>query len=131
MGSYRTSASASSDAFRRALEGYDSAFESKLVEHITSATSAIAEASFVDAGDGHRVLALRLGEIAGALTTILAATLALSPAATRTPKAIREISDKVRRKLERQVRQAERDPTICDFKSRTFNETDRDRGGNG
>jgi hypothetical protein len=122
----RPSTENASDAFHRAIEGYDRAFESKLVEHITSA---IAEASFVDAGDGHNVLALRLSETANALTTVLASVLALSPAAARSPAAIREISERIRKKLVARVHQAERDPTFSDFKARTFNDDDRNRGG--
>jgi hypothetical protein len=113
-------------ALRKALESYDPAFEAKLVEQIASA---IVEASFVDAGAGHSVLALRLGEIASALTTMLANVLALSPAAARSPTAIREITDGVRRQLVARVRQAERDPEVFNFKARTFNDSDPERGG--
>jgi hypothetical protein len=108
------------------LDGFDPAFDRKLVEQIASA---IVEASFVDAGAGHSVLALRLGETANALTTVLANILALSPNAMRSPSAIREIADGVHQKLVARLRQAERDPTFFDFKARTFNDDDRNRGG--
>jgi hypothetical protein len=75
------------------------------------------------------VMVIRTGEISAALTSVLAAVLALSPSAVRSPSAIREISEQVRKKLLRQVHAAERDPTLQDFLSRTFNHTDRERGG--
>ena len=73
---------------------------------------------------------LRLGEIAGALTTILASTLALSPSCARSPRAIREVAEQFRRKLLARVRAAEGNADFHDFKSRCFHEGDRERGGN-
>jgi hypothetical protein len=113
------------DPLVRALAGYDPAFERKLVDEITEA---IADASMMSDGDG-QVLVLRVGEIASALTTILASTLAVSPSAVRSPKAIREVADAVRRKLQARVRHAERDPAFADLKSRCFHDGDRERGG--
>jgi hypothetical protein len=110
----------------RAIAGYDEAFERKLVAEIMEA---IASASMLSDGDGHRVLALRLGETANALTTILAGTLALSPASTRSRAAIKQVGDSVRRKLLARVRQAESDPLFSVFRSRCFRDDDRERGG--
>ena len=66
---------------------FDQGFETALVEQITAT---IAAASMMSDGDGHQVLVLRLGKIAGALTTILPGTLTLSPPAVRTPRAIKQ-----------------------------------------
>jgi hypothetical protein len=111
----------------RALAGYDSEFEARLVDEITAA---IVNASMVTAGNGHQVMALRLGECANALTTVLAATLALSPAAARNRSAIKQTADGFRRKLAAKVRAAEDSPDFHDFKSRCFHDGDRERGGN-
>jgi hypothetical protein len=110
----------------RATAGYDEAFEARLVDEITNA---IGDASMMTIAGGDRVLVLRTGEIANALTTILASTLALSPAATRSRGSIKQVADSVRRKLLARVRQAEADPLFADFKSRCFHDGDRERGG--
>ena len=107
--------------FERAISEFDEAHQRELAAAIIAA---IVESSMVDG-----VMVIRTGEIAAALTSILATTLALSPAATRTPRAIREIGEQVRKKITRQVRAAERDPAVNDFLRRTFNHTDRERGG--
>jgi hypothetical protein len=116
------------DSLECALAGYDREFESRLVDAITEA---IADASMLTDVDGHPVIALRLGETANALTTILASTLALSPTAVRSPKAIRQLADGFRAKLLARVRQAESDPLFADFKARAFGSDadDRERGG--
>jgi hypothetical protein len=77
-------------------------------------------------------MALRLGETASALTTVLASTLALSPSSARSSKAIKQTADGFRRKLTARVRQAELEPLFADFKSRAFgtDAADRARGGN-
>jgi hypothetical protein len=118
-----------SDPFQHALAGYDEQFERKLVDAITEA---IASTSMLTDADVHPVIALRLGETANALTTVLAAALALSPVATRSPKAIRQLADGFRRKLTARVRQAELDPLFADFKNRAFGSdvADHERGGN-
>ena len=105
----------------RALGGYDRAFEERLTEAIMAA---IADCSRID-----NVLALRTGETARALTHILAAFLALSPAATRSPSAIRKTAEAFRKKLIANVASAERSPVFADFKSRCFRDDDRERGG--
>jgi hypothetical protein len=65
-------------------------------------------------------LMIRTGETAAALITMLACVLALSPAATRTPKAIRETIDDLGRRLRRKVAAAERSPDVMDFLARAF-----------
>jgi hypothetical protein len=113
----------------RALSGYDADFEQRLVDALVTT---IVEASMVTDGNGHRVMALRLGETASALTTVLASTLALSPSSARSSKAIKQTADGFRRKLTARVRQAELEPLFADFKSRAFgtDAADRARGGN-
>jgi hypothetical protein len=81
-------------------------------------------------GDGHRVLALRLGETAGALMTILASALALSPSSTRSSKAIKQLAAAFRRKLAAKIRAAEGSPDLYEFRRRTFHDDDERRGGN-
>jgi hypothetical protein len=115
-----------SDPLQRAMSGYDEQFERKLVDAITET---IADTSMMTIAGGDRVLVLRTGEIANALTTILASTLARSPAATRSRGSIKQVADSVRRKLLARVRQAERDPQFADFKNRCFHAGDRERGG--
>jgi hypothetical protein len=109
--------------FTRATTAYDPEHEQALANEILTT---IIEHSMIDG-----VMVIRTGEIAAALTSVLAMTLALSPSAVRSPAAIREISERIRKKLEQRVRQAERDPNLFEFKIRTFNDTDRDRGGRG
>jgi hypothetical protein len=123
----RIDGTAETPKLRRALAGYDRAFEARLVDEITEA---IANASMLTDGDGHRVMALRLGECANALTTVLASTLALSPGSVRSSKAIKQLAAAFRSKLLTRVRQAERDPLFADFKNRCFHDGDRERGGN-
>jgi hypothetical protein len=115
------------DSLERALAGLDQGFETRLVAEITAV---IAAASMMTAGDGHRTLVLRLGEIAGALTTILASTLALSPVSTRSRTAIRKTSEAFRKKLAANVRAAEQSPDLYEFKRWAFHSGDRVRGGN-
>jgi hypothetical protein len=113
----------------RALSGYDAEFEQRLVDALVTA---IADASTMTDGDGHPVIALRLGETANALTTVLASTLALSPSSVRSSRAIKQLTAAFRCKLQTRIRQAEADPLFADFKKRTFgtDAADRERGGN-
>jgi hypothetical protein len=115
------------DDLQHAMSGYEEAFEARLVEQLTAT---LADTSMMTIAGGDRVVVLRTGEIANALTTILASVLAVSPAATRSRAAIKQVADSVRRKLMARVRQAERDPLFADFKSRCFHDGDRERGGN-
>jgi hypothetical protein len=82
-----------------------------------------------DTAGGDRVLALRLGETANALTTVLASTLSLSPSSARSRAAIKKTADGFRRMLQTRVRQAERDPLFADFRSRCFRDDDERRWG--
>jgi hypothetical protein len=107
----------------RATTAYDPEHEKAIGDALITT---IIEQSMVDG-----VMVIRTGEIAAALTSVLAMTLALSPSVVRSPAAIREISERVRKKLMRQVHAADRDPTLFDFKIYTFNETDPERGGHG
>jgi hypothetical protein len=110
----------------RALEGFDEAFENSLLDRIVGA---IVDASLVDDGAGNQVLALRLGETAQALTTALACVLALSPPAAHNDAAIKQTSQSFRRKLRARVHHARRNPDLQEFLRRSFNSTDRARGG--
>lgn len=79
--------------YDRAAAGYDEGFERALVDAITAA---IAQASIVTDSN---IMVIRTGETASALVTALASTLAMSPAATRSPAAVRKITDDIRRRL--------------------------------
>jgi hypothetical protein len=110
----------------RALAGFDEAFEQRLLGRIVEA---IAAESMLDNGDGKPVLALRLGETAQALTTALACVLALSPASAHNDAAIKQTSQSFRRKLRARVNYARHDPDLHEFLRRSFNYSDRARGG--
>ena len=116
----------SREELARALDGFDEAFEQRLLDRIVAA---ILDASLLDDGDGKPVLALRLGETAQALTTALALVLALSPASARNEAAIKQTSQSFRRKLRARVHHARGNPDLHEFLRRTFNSTDRARGG--
>lgn len=107
-------------AYARAVAGYDVDFERHLAEAITTA---IAKASLADDAN---VLMLRTGETTSALLTVLAGTLALSPAATRSPSAVRKTLDQLGKRLRQRIAAAERDPATQDFLRRTFH---GDHGG--
>jgi hypothetical protein len=106
----------------RAMAGFDEAFEAKLVDEITKAIAAV---SMID-----NVMVIRTGETAAALVTVLASMMALSPASTRSRAAIKQTAEGFRKKLVRQVRAAERNADVLDFKRRCFHDGDRERGGN-
>lgn len=112
------------DAFERAQLGYDENHEKALSAAILDA---IAKASLIS---DPPVLCLRTGEIAQALVSVLVSTLALSPSSTRSPKAIRELTDGLRKRLTKSVTRAAADPVTRDFLDRVFRHDDRERGGN-
>jgi hypothetical protein len=116
----------SADALRKALEGFDPAFEQCLLDRIVSA---IVAESMLDGVDGKPILALRLGETAQALTTALACVLALSPPAAHNDAAIKQTSQSFRRKLKARVHHARHSPDLHEFLRRSFNYSDRARGG--
>jgi hypothetical protein len=111
------------NAFERATSGYDDKHERALADAIVTA---IAKTSLM--GDP-AVLVLRLAEISTALQTVLGLALGLSPSAVRSPKAIREITDRIRRRLVKSVGKAAADPTMQDFLARCFRTDDDQRGG--
>lgn len=112
------------NAFERATSGYDPAHERALTDAIIKT---VIEASLIGEPS---VLALRLGEIAHALTNVLVLALAMSPGATRSPTAIRHMAEEFRRRLTKRAAEAARDPTLNDFVVRAFRSDDRERGGN-
>jgi hypothetical protein len=95
--------------YDRATAGYDEAFEQRLVEEITLA---IGRASICSDAN---IVALRTGETASALLTVLAATLALSPAAVRSPTALRRTTGELGKRLQRRVAAAVSSPDTRDF----------------
>jgi hypothetical protein len=100
--------------YGRAAEGYDDEHERALVAAIMQA---IAEASRVTDVD---VMVFRTGEMASALLTVLAGTLAMSPAATRSPTTIRRTIDELAKRLRRRLTAAENDQDLQDFVRRCF-----------
>jgi hypothetical protein len=55
--------------------------------------------------------------------------LALSPSAPRSPTAIRELTDRLRKRLIRAAARAAADPATQDFLARVFRSDDAERGG--
>jgi hypothetical protein len=110
-------------SFERAASGYDEEFERLLVAEIMRA---ITEASIVAEP---RCMVLRTGEMTAALLTVLASAIALSPSAVRSPTAIRQICDQLRRRLIKRVANARANSDFRDFEARIFRSDDKDRGG--
>ena len=104
--------------FARATLEYDKDHERGLLEAITRA---IFESSTVS--DANAIV-IRTGEAAEALLTVLAGILALSPAATRSPTAIRKTVDDLDKRLRRQIAAAEASEDLQEFISRTFRGND-------
>ena len=100
------------ERLRRALDGLDPDFETRMVEVLTSA---IVTTSMVEDGHGAQILVLRLAETSSALTTILASLMSLSPAAASNDQAIKQTSRRFRHALHRKVGVARHD-----FLRRTF-----------
>jgi hypothetical protein len=92
----------------RAYAGYDVAFERALVGAITEA---IALASITN---DQRVMALRTGEMIGALATVMAMTLALVPDAD-VPSRLRDMVDKLASRIRRDAAKAKADGTFNIF----------------
>jgi transposase len=103
-----------------AIREYDEAFEHELVEVVMEA---IARASMVT--DANAIV-MRTGETASALLTVLAATVAMSPAAVRSPTAMCKTLDELGKRLRRRVAAAQADANA--FRERVF--TSGDVGGN-
>jgi hypothetical protein len=95
-------------SLERAYAGYDREFESTLVAAIVEA---IALASITS---DQRVMALRTGEMLGALATCMAATLALVPDAD-VPSRLRDMVDKLASRIRRDAAKAKADGTFDIF----------------
>ena len=104
--------------FARATLEYDKAHERALMEAITRT---IFETSAVSDADA---IVIRTAECAQALVIVLAGVLAMSPAATRSPTAIRRTIDDLGKRLRRQIAAAEASEDLQEFISRTFRGND-------
>ena len=104
--------------YDRATSAYDKDHERALMEAITRA---IFESSTVS---DTNATVIRTGEAAEALLTVLAGILAMSPAATRSPTAIRRTIDDLGKRLRRQIAAAEASEDLQEFISRTFRGND-------
>jgi hypothetical protein len=104
--------------YQRAAAGYDPDFERALVDELgtTLATASLCTDT--------KVMAVRISESIGALTTILAGLVALTPAAARSPTATRKLIDQIAKDLRRQVAQARADSEVRDFVKRCFRNGD-------
>jgi hypothetical protein len=111
------------NAFERAQSGYDEQHEQALVDVIIEG---IAEASLISEPPA---VCLRTGEIANALTRVLALILAMSPNSARSPAAITRLTEEVHRRLTKGAANAARDPAVHDFVARAFRNDDCKRGG--
>ena len=102
--------------YDRATSAYDKDHERALMEAITRTifeTSAVSDA-----------IVIRTAECAQALMIVLAGVLAMSPAATRSPTAIRRTIDDLGKRLRRQIAAAEASEDLQEFISRTFRGND-------
>jgi hypothetical protein len=119
----KTDSAQARTTYARAQLGYDAAFKAALTEAIFHAITDVSFASDLN------VIAIRTGETADALADTLALFLALSPAATRSPKAIRQVADDLRKRLIKNVAAARANPVTQDFLARVFRGDDDERGG--
>jgi hypothetical protein len=100
--------------YARATAGYDERHEHELAAAILEAiakTSVLADCN---------VMALRTGEAASALVSVLATILAMSPSATRSPTAIRKTCDELHGRLRRRVAAGENCKEMQHFLERVF-----------
>jgi hypothetical protein len=104
--------------FARATREYDPEFERAIT---TAVSEAIAQVSLVTDASA---MVLRTGEIIAALTTVLASTIALSPAITRSPTQVREFLAENAKRLQRQTMQAVEHPDTERFRKSWFNGND-------
>jgi len=102
----------------QATRGYDREHELALLHAIGRAIVETSRVSDCDA------IVLRTGEAVGALLTVLAAMLAMSPSFARSPTALRKNMDELHRRLRRSVNNAEADPELSDFIRRAFRSSD-------
>jgi hypothetical protein len=108
---------------------FDAKHESKLIDALTRA---LVDASMIQVDDT-RILCIRTGEAASALTIVLASILAISPPGARTKAALKRIEKDFGQLLRRRVAAANADPEYRAFYDRSFHvgeDDDRDRGGN-
>ena len=106
--------------YDRATSAYDKDHERALMEAITRT---IFETSAVSDADADAIV-IRPAECAQALVIVLAGVLAMSPAATRSPTAIRRTIDDLGKRLRRQIAAAEASEDLQEFISRTFRGND-------
>jgi hypothetical protein len=104
--------------YDRATSAYDKDHERALMEAITRT---IFETSAVSDADA---IVIRTAECAQALVIVLAGVLAMSPAATPSPTAIRRTIDDLGKRLHRQIAAAEASEDLQEFISRTFRGND-------
>jgi hypothetical protein len=95
--------------YERATLEYDVEHERALIEAIATAIFEVSRVTDVNAA------VIRTGEAARALTKSLAMVLALSPAAARSPTALRKTSDEIGKCLRRYVVENERDGIAQEF----------------
>ena len=106
-----------SATFARATLEYYEEHERALLDAITQAifeTSRVSDAN---------AIVVRTGEATQALLTALACVLAMSPAATRSPAAIRKTVDDLGKRLRTRVAAAEKNANLKDFIRQSFRNT--------
>jgi hypothetical protein len=104
--------------YDRATSAYDKDHERALMEAITRT---IFETSAVSDADA---IFIRTAECAQALVIVLDGVLAMSPAATRSPTAIRRTIDDLGKRLRRQIAVTEASEDLQEFISWTFRGND-------
>ena len=104
--------------YDRATSAYDKDHERALMEAIMRTILETSAASDADA------IVIRTAECAQAPVIVLTAVLAMSPAATRSPTAIRRTIDDLGKRLRRQIAAAEASEDLQEFISRTFRGND-------
>jgi hypothetical protein len=105
-------------SYARAAAGYDTEHERDWADAILAA---IADVSKVRDAN---IIALRTGEAASALLSALAFVLALSPAATRWPTALRRTIYELGKRLRRRIGSAEADAEVQAFVRSCFHGND-------
>ena len=109
-------------SYAQATRAYDGEHENALAEAILRA---VIDASKVSDAN---VAVVRTAELTSALLSCLAIALVMSPAASRSPTAVRKTVDELAKRLRRRVAAAESDETMRDFLQRCFR-SDDDVGG--
>lgn len=104
--------------FARATREYDPEFERAITTAVSEAIARVSLVTDVNA------MVLRTGEIIAALTTMLASTIALSPAITRSPTQLRKFLKENARRLQQKTMQAVDDPDMKRFRASWFDGND-------